>query len=123
LLLLDASRRAGITPLELVRAGAAKMTWVGFCYMLRTHGVDKSISALLMGTTHPDEVTPTRGQQIRRWVDEANSGPFPVGAFVVLDDAPPGMCFKPIESRLVKTNGTRGLTEEDTDRVIAMLNK
>lgn len=105
----------------MVSAGA--MTLPGFAYMLRTHGVHKLISQLLYGVTRSDEVLPTRGSQIRRWLDDSNAVFSLVRSFVVLDDAPAGMCFNPVADRLVKTDGNVGLTETDADRVIEMLRR
>lgn len=111
------------------------MTWIGFGYLLRTHGVSEKISALLGGTVWPDEQVPTRGQQIARWVREHEEfqrefcqrhprldGQMPPPlCYAILDDAPQGMDFRPVEHRLVRTDGKVGLTQADADRVIRML--
>lgn len=96
------------------------LTLLGFKYLLQTHGVTKDIN--LVGITPPDERIPTRGMQIRHWLDNYEGrSMFECESFVVLDDAPDGMCFCPVEHRLVKTDGKVGLTAADADRVIAML--
>lgn len=97
------------------------MTLNGFHHMLRTHGVSRHM--VLMGRTVVDEEIPTRGGQIKHWLDNEDffREDYECESFVVLDDAPDGMCFKPVEHRLVKTDGKVGLTATDADRVIAML--
>jgi hypothetical protein len=91
------------------------MNLAGFAAMLRTHGVAREISVLLTGYTPPDEAVPSRGKQIEAYLHTVN------GPVAVLDDAPVGMCFKPVEHLLVRTEGSRGLTAAEADRVIAML--
>lgn len=101
------------------------MTWPGFGYMLRTHGVHRMISGLIGGCTRPDDADDlsARGRLVQRWIDDYTKGPHarPMPNYVVLDDAPIGMDLTPVEDRLVQTDGRRGLTEADADRVIAML--
>lgn len=103
------------------------MTLQGFGHLLRTHGVSERIGRLLEGCTLSDEVLPTRGKQIEQWLHQYTTARLGVIAsnptFVVLDDAPAGMCFEPVAHRLVRTDGMVGLTAADADRVIAMLRR
>lgn len=101
----------------LIHRGA--MTLGGFAVMLRSHGVDSSISELLLHVTVSDEQIPTRGEQVRDWLSRFGVGDYRA---VILDDAPTDgpvpMCFKPVERLLVKTDGKVGLTKENVDEVI-----
>lgn len=94
------------------------MTWPGFLYMLRTHGVTKKL--VIMGCTKPDEEIPNRGAQISDWIASAFAEHRDI-TFVVLDDAPDTMCFRGVEDRLVKTQGNVGLTVVEADQVINLL--
>jgi hypothetical protein len=88
------------------------MTMRGFEYMLRTH----KISGDVIGVTVRDEETPSRGDQIKRWLAEHPE----VTSYVILDDEPDGMTIGDV--RFVKTDGSRGLSEADMEDAIVWLN-
>jgi HAD domain in Swiss Army Knife RNA repair proteins len=83
------------------------MTELGFQRLLRTHGIACSI----VGVTPPDGRVQGRDRQITAWL--VSHGP--VTAYVVLDD-------DQVQGHpLIRTDGTRGLTEQDADRAICLL--
>lgn len=94
----------------MIHGGA--MTVLGFQYMLRTHGM-RCVN--LIGVTETDEVTETRGEQIRQW-KRANGGG---RRYVVLDDMDDGISERGLNA--VFTNGAVGLTDSDVERAIAIL--
>lgn len=101
------------------------MTMVGFEYMLRTHGAS---SVDLMGMTGSDEEfgwsmennVPVRGKQIRRWLADHRPH-FEIDSYCVLDDDDLGISELHSEC-FVRTDGRVGLTDENADDVIAVLN-
>lgn len=86
------------------------MTITGFDYLLRTHGV---LHGRLIGHTPKDEAISDRGWQIQIW-RWANGHE---GAYVVLDDVDVGD-FHPF----VKCDGEIGLTDDDAEKAIVILN-
>lgn len=89
------------------------MTLNGFGYLLRTHGV--RVGASLVGATGRDPQTEDpeeRGRLIQAWVT-ANR----VERFAVVDDMQGGFTGLP----MVRTDGKAGLSEADTDALIALL--
>lgn len=119
LILTEAQPRVVISSAWRYMVFRGVMTWPGFCYMLRTHGVHRHISSFLMGCTGPDEEAPSRGEQIAEWVQKSTT--FPVDHFVVLDDVPEGMSMGPVQEHLIQTDGRVGLTMAQARRVIARL--
>ena len=115
------------------------MTLRGFGYMLRTHGVVTEVGAtrLIVGLTRKDDdsVDPKglrpdeRARQIRDWLkvemplDErrAPNGLDTLAAFAAVDDEDHGFAEHGIP--FVKTDGKRGLTAADADRLIELLGR
>lgn len=91
------------------------MTLKGFEYFLLTHGVD--CHERVHGHTVSDELYDRREHQILHYLAQFPERP----AWCVLDDDPMGMSFGANQWRLVRTDGTKGLTTEDADRLIAIL--
>jgi hypothetical protein len=87
------------------------MTVVGFDYMLRTHGV---IARRLVGRTCADEEVKERGWQIQEW-RQVNDHK---GRYAVVDDM--DLHISPLHP-FVQTDGQRGLSSENADRLIALL--
>lgn len=105
---------------------SGQMTLDGFRHMLATHDVPFEIYGRIEGVTAADEAVPTRGGQIAEYVEHDPfllCGGYERPNFVVLDDCPPCFDFKPVESRVVKTDGRVGLTKADADVVIQMFQK
>lgn len=94
----------------MVLGGA--MTLEGFGYMLRTHGVR---AGRLFGLTAKDENNgpDERGRLIRAWLAEHPH----VTRYAVVDDMQLGFEGMPV----VRTDGARGLTDSDADRLIELL--
>lgn len=90
----------------------------GFEFLLFSHGLVAPMGTVI-GHTPSDEAFPGRGQQIKAFLYSLL--PQVVQSWVVLDDAPDGLCFRGVEHRLVKTQGAVGLTHADAERTIAML--
>lgn len=90
--------------------GGAMNIW-GFQYMMWTHG----IRGELVGHTASDEDTPNRYDQIWDWVSSRPE----YKKFVVLDDMDMREHF---QGRQVLVDGRMGLTEEDADEAIRILN-
>lgn len=90
------------------------MTLRGFDYMLRTHGVWSADR--LLSLTVADEDIQGRGNQIREWL----SGRPEIATWAVVDDM---ICssMEWLESRFVRTDPDKGLTDSDADRLIALL--
>lgn len=108
----------------MIHCGA--MTTIGFEYMLRTHGAS-GIVHKIVGVTIKDEDTPgylgaghvdgswePRTKQIRMWLEDHPG----VTEFVVIDDAD----LVDFGERFVQTDGATGLTEDDANRAIDLLN-
>lgn len=105
------------------------MTLRGFGYMLRTHGLtaEGGTMNLIVGHTEADADPPgadgERAGQVRKWLDEWN-GPFhshpKATTYAVVDDDDDG--FTAAGMPCVITDGGRGLTDADADRLIALLN-
>lgn len=104
----------------LILIGA--MSTTGFCHLLQTHGVSKIILERIAGKTVSDETIPTRGEQIAHWIRQTAKRQ-PVDRFVILDDAPPEMSFRPVENSLIRIDGSVGLTEDDVPRALDLLNR
>lgn len=96
------------------------MTMRGFEYMLRTHGMPRMD---IIGHTRSDEYAgrnghdnqSVRGKLIRLWLAE---NPGLVDRYVVLDDDADDVL---LTMPFIKTNGSVGLTEQDAERAIEML--
>ena len=102
----------------------------GFHYMLMTYGLATTVH--ISGRTGADELCPDRGDQIAAWLADyrAFKGHDPV--YVVLDDGsdeePHPPSTKPLTKSLqercgdrwVRTDGTKGLTDADADKVIRL---
>ena len=58
-----------------------------------------------------------RGIEIQRWLNETK---YEIESFVILDD---DSDMLHLSEKLVKTKGTRGLTEKEAKEAIDMLNK
>lgn len=95
------------------------VTVKGFQHMLRSHGIRCEIEGVTDkdnatqveatgGATNGDE----RGGQIRRWLDDHPE----VTRWAAVDDSPVD-----IGTRLVRTDGARGLQDENADALIALL--
>lgn len=83
------------------------MSPMGFYYLLASHGVECN----LVGYTCPDELIKEREGQIKHWIEQNNF----TGKYVSLDD----MDLKGIP--IVRTNGWVGLTLEDVDKAVEIL--
>ena len=102
----------------MIHGGA--MTLKGFEYLLRTHGV--MANDRLIGLTPTDEDIPTRGLQIRDWLNTHGGRPY-----VVLDDGgftpgtnqwcDMGLSIHPV----VWTRGNTGLTDFEVAKAIEIL--
>jgi hypothetical protein len=88
------------------------MNLAGFEFLMRTHGLAKGA---LFDHTCADEVIAERGAQIRRWLTE-----HPVEAWAAVDDQRLQL-GRGEEWRHVRTDPTRGLTDEDAARLAAIL--
>lgn len=104
------------------------MSFAGFKAMMLTYGLDRS--AQIIGATVEDEHIPDRGPQIGDWLLDVV-----VESYVILDDGsdepPHPPATKPLTESLIEhheravivfTDGTKGLTDADADRAIAILN-
>jgi hypothetical protein len=104
------------------------MTLKGFDYMLRTHGLicPSDSASLIVGCTVPDELPPKamgdgkRGRQCRDWLNSPENQ-WKVTWFAAVDDEDDG--FAELGIPAVITNGARGLTAEDADKLIGLLNR
>lgn len=112
----------------LIHSGTG-MTLGGFRDMLRTYGLDSSVK--IRGLTKRDEEIPDRGEQIGDYLGLCSN----VESYVILDDGsdepPHPPATKPLTESLIEhheravivfTDGTKGLTDADADRAIAILN-
>lgn len=114
----------------IVHGGA--MTLRGFGYMLRTHGMLAGCGAanLIVGLTRKDDesVDPLdlkedeRARQIKDWLATAVGmiGVEPA-AFAAVDDEEQGFALHGIPA--VITDGKRGMTAADADRLIELLGR
>lgn len=108
------------------------MTLQGFGYMLRTHGLiapggtinlivgmtDKDAEPCAPGVTDVGE----RGRQCRAWLDYWNGlgmAVVPVGSFAAVDDEDHDFAASGIPA--IITDGRTGMTEQDADRLIQIL--
>lgn len=104
------------------------MNFNGFKAMLLTYGLDRAVE--IIDATAEDEDIPDRGPQIGERLKC-----FEVDSYVILDDGsddqPHPPATKPLTESLVEhheravivfTDGTKGLTDADADRAIAILN-
>ncbi len=95
-----------------------EMTLRGFGVLLRSHGVQ--LSNGLLGHTRPDHISENdpdeRDRQILDWLKE-NRGDDLI-SYVALDDLPLPL----LGPRHVQTNPYIGLTTEDADKAIEVLN-
>ena len=91
------------------------MTIEGFEYMLMTHGFIGCKT--IVGYTQSDEKIKTRGLQIKDWLDNSVNK---AERYVVVDDIDLGIseCGHPF----IQTNGKVGLTQDDVDKIIEILN-
>jgi hypothetical protein len=115
----------------MIHGGA--MTLTGFAYMLRTHGLTGA-TRLIIGLTRKDDesVDPIdrkldeRARQIKDWLEwwnedaqiRASVGLDNATRFVAVDDEDHGFAAHGIPA--VITDGGKGMTDADADRVIAM---
>lgn len=105
---LTASRR------HLVHSG--DMTIAALEYLLRSHGIRCSLIGVTQEDAEEDEQLVTRGRQIRNWL-RSNRAP---ERYVVLDDIDDGISLSQLQFVLV--NGSKGLTAENAQRAIEILN-
>lgn len=91
---------------------AGEMTLLGFQRLLRTHRVQCRV----VGVTPEARRASSRGKQITLWLKENG----PVGSYVVLDDDDLGI--REEGQPFVRTDGGKGLTEQDAIRAIELLN-
>jgi hypothetical protein len=104
------------------------MTLKGFGYMLRTHGLvcQRGATDLIVGCTAPDESPPNpvrdgeRGRQCREWL-YGPENQWEVTWFAAVDDEDAG--FAELGIPAVITDGARGLTAEDADKLIGLFNR
>lgn len=99
------------------------MTLSGFEYLLQTHGVNAH--KRIDGVTCRDEVTWERHLQIIKWLEERNHHQCletRVDWWCVLDDDPMGMKLGKDAWRLVRTDGLKGLQDDEVQRVVDILN-
>lgn len=105
------------------------MTWKGFGYMLRTHGLLAECGArdLIVGHTRADDLlcdpadlkADERAVQIREWLKWRNEFTPVVESFAAVDDDDQGFAAHGIPA--VITDGKVGLTAADADRLIELL--
>lgn len=105
----------------MVHGGA--MTLTGFAYMLRTHGLLGITNIIGVTAKDREPVDPEaleRGEQIRRFVRHWNSeGKAAITHFVAVDDEDIGHTAAMVP--LVLTDGGKGLTDDDSEKLIALL--
>ena len=95
----------------------------GFGYMLRTHGLIAPGGSmhLIIGHTDPDADPPgsdgERARQILKWRIEN----FPESRYAVVDDDDDGFTLAGMP--VVITDGGKGLTDADADRLIELLGR
>ncbi len=107
------------------------MTWTGFEYMLRTHGlIGEADRRVIVGHTRADDpsvIDPAnlppdeRARQIKDWLAWRNEYSPVVSAFAAVDDLDLGFAAHGIP--FVQTDGTRGLTGADAERLIDLLGR
>jgi hypothetical protein len=96
------------------------MTSNGFEYLLISHGL-VAPQGVVLGLTEPDEAAPCRGQLIRKWLSD-HGGPSAFASWAVVDDDPMNMNLgDDAQHRLVKTDGSHGMTDADAERLISLL--
>jgi hypothetical protein len=119
----------------MVHGGA--MTLSGFWYMLRTHGLVGHGLSVIVGLTRKDDesVDPLdlkpdeRARQIKDWLEwwaddaqmRAAVGLDAITRFAAVDDEDQGFALHGIPA--VITDGKRGMTAEDADRLIEILGR
>jgi hypothetical protein len=95
---------------------------LGFEYLLISHGL-VSLPGVVIGLTEPDEAAPCRGQLIRKWLSD-HGGPSAFASWAVVDDDPMNMQLgDDAQHRLVRTDGAKGMTDADAERLIALFGK
>jgi hypothetical protein len=95
------------------------MTLDGFAYMLRTHGFLADLNGCqnpIVDVTCRDEDIPLRAAQVEAWLCSRDPD---IESYVVIDDIDLG--FTDMRLQFVKTDGKKGLTDQDADRVIELL--
>lgn len=100
------------------------MTTKGFGYMLRTHGLiaESGTMNLIVGYTDKDTEPPMerrdgeRARQVQAWLGYTG---LTVESYAVVDDEDDG--FTEAGMPCVITDGAKGLTHEDADKLIAIL--
>jgi hypothetical protein len=95
----------------MIHGGA--MTHLGFEHLLRTHRI--LCQGRVEGVTAPDEQYPTRGEQIRRYVNDKGG----YRPHVVLDDHDDAITAHGLH--LVRTRSDVGLTSSDVDAAIRLI--
>lgn len=91
------------------------MTTQGFKYLLQTHGVTAKLN--LVGQCGLDvSEGHERGKIIHNWFQAFKGNED--WNILILDDAPKGMSFEPMQQYLYQTDGNRGLTKEDMDNIL-----
>ena len=88
-----------------------QMSEVGFEYLLWSHG----LKCKVWGVTCKDNEAQGRGKQIAAWLAEND----PVESYVVIDDD--SHDFRECGHPFVKTDGTKGISEQDADLTIKLL--
>ena len=84
----------------------------GFEYLLKSHGFIGSV----IDYTCSDEERTTRGQQIKKWLDDNNY----FGRYVILDDHDDDLELYHPDNTII-TDGSVGLTEADVEAAINIL--
>lgn len=91
------------------------MTLLGFKYLLRTHGLTAQAKILdHLGPDTQTEDSKERGKLIKSWLAEHPG----IKKYVVVDDLDLDFSGLPF----VKTDGKIGLTDENVDEIIRLLN-
>lgn len=115
------NRVLGMTDCSIVLSSAWRymvlrgaMTLQGFSYMLRTHGVRSPMRLIgCFGEDDQTEDPDERARQVLAWRAEHEH----TGRWAVVDDMDLGFLGMPF----VQTDKTKGLTDEDADRLIKFL--
>lgn len=90
----------------------------GLDYLFCTHGLRRGEGIRVMGCTPSDEEYPERGEQILRCWQAFQPR---VEHWAVVDDDPMNMQLGEHQWRLVRTDGSVGMTDADADRLIRIL--
>lgn len=100
-----------------------QMTLTGFWYMLRTHGLVGHGPSLIIGVTRKDRdiEKDERGEQIRAFIGDWNkrNPGNTISQYAAIDDCDIGITKAKVP--LVLTDGSKGMSDSDAERLIFLL--